>query len=130
VSQLQIRAFECGVAGTEWRTTVHATTRGKAKMVYFLDVKDSWPDVKYTEIRCRVLGTPRNTPEFEHTKKYREVSFNIGDRVSVGGSLGFIVDRNNSANFDIEFTAGRYEGCRLNCHPSEIAVVPQQEQPQ
>jgi len=122
-----IRAFECGVTGTEWRATVHATTRGKAKLVYFRDVKDAWQEVKFTDIRCRFLGSPRNTPQFEHTKAYRNVAFNIGDQVSVGGSVGFIVDRTNSANFAVEFTEGRYKGCRLSCHPVEIAVVPQLE---
>lgn len=122
-----IRAFKCGIAGSEWCTIIHATTRGRAKGVYYSEVKDAWPDVKFTEIRCQFIGEPRNTPEFEHTKAYRNVTFNIGDKVSVGGSIGFVVDRNSSANFDVEFTEGRYKGCRLNCHPSEISQ--QEEKP-
>ncbi len=73
-------------------------------------------------INVRLLGAARNTPEFEHTKAYRGVAFNIGDRVRVGESEGFVVDRNDSANFQVEFVSGRYAGGRLSVHPSEIEI--------
>jgi hypothetical protein len=74
------------------------------------------------DINVRLLGAPRNTPEFEYTKKYRGVSFNIGDRVRVGASEGFVSDRNDSANFQVEFISGPYSGSHLSVHPSEIQV--------
>jgi hypothetical protein len=74
------------------------------------------------DIKVRMLGGPRNTPEFEHTKKYRGVSFNIGDRVRVGRSEGFVADRNDSANFQIEFVTGPYAGGLLSVHPADIEV--------
>ncbi len=119
----KIRAFACSVKGADWgETTVHALTRSKARYRYWREVREPWPGVTLMNINVRMLGAPRNTPEFEHTKKYRGVSFNIGDRVRVGESEGFVVDRNDSANFQIEFVSGPYAGGLLSAHPSEIVV--------
>lgn len=120
----KLRAFACSVKGTNWgESTVHSLTRSKARYRHWLEVRDAWPDVKLMDIIVRSLGAPRNTPAFDHTKKYRGVSFNIGDRVRVGTSEGFVVGP-NSANFQIEFIQGPYAGGLLSAHPSEIEVVP------
>lgn len=34
-------------------TIVYAETRGKAKSEVWLDIKDVWPDLKYTDIKAR-----------------------------------------------------------------------------
>ena len=120
----KLRAFACSVKGTDWgETTVHALSRSKARYRHWVHVKEAWPDLKLIGINVRLLGAPRNTPEFEYTKKYRGVSFNIGDRVRVGQSEGFVVDRTDSANFQIEFFSGPYAGESLIVHPSGIQVV-------
>lgn len=120
----KLRAFACWVNGTDWgETTVHALSRSKARYRHWMHVRDAWPDVRLIDIGVRSLGSPRNTPEFEYTKTYRGVSFNIGDRVRVGESEGFVCDRNDSANFQIEFVVGPYAGGLLSVHPSEIQVV-------
>ncbi len=126
MSETKLRAFACSVKGADWgESTVHAFTRSKVRYKYWRNVREPWPDIKIMDIQVRTLGAPRNTPAFEHTKKYRGVSFNIGSRVRVGDSEGFITDQNDSANFQVMFTSGRYAGCELNCHPSEIQEIPQ-----
>jgi hypothetical protein len=123
VSELKLRAFACSVKGSDWgETTVHALTRSKARYRHWIHVREPWPDIKLMDVNVRMLGAPRNTPAFEHTKKYRGVSFNIGDLVRVGESEGFVADRNDSANFQVEFISGPYSGGVLSVHPSEIAV--------
>lgn len=120
-----LRAYACTVKGAEWgETTIHAMSRGKAAYRYLLDVREPWPDITFKDIRVRTLGPPRDTEKFLHTAKYRGVTFHIGSRVRVGDSEGFVVDSNSSANFCIEFVSGRYEGCRLSAHASEITEVP------
>lgn len=120
-----LKAFACSVKNSDWgETTVHALTRSKARYRHWIHVREPWPDIKLIDINVRTLGAPRNTPAFEHTKKYRGVSFNIGDRVRVGDSEGFVADRNDSANFQVEFVTGRYAGGLLSVHPSEIVVLP------
>lgn len=117
----KLRAFACSVKGSDWgETTVHAMTRSKARYRHWQHVRDPWPDIKLMDINVRLLGAPRNTPQFEHTKKYRGVSFNIGDRVRVGQSEGFVSDRNDSANFQVQFISGPYAGGELSVHPSDI----------
>lgn len=113
-----LRAFECTVAGTDWATTVHHVSAGKAKAQYFRHVREAWQDTPYTAIRCRVLGAPRDSEAFRHTATSRGLpDAHIGQRVRVGDSEGWIVDRNDSANFNVLFYTGRYTGGTLNCHP-------------
>ena len=114
-----VRAFEVGVKGTNWTRTVHALTAGKAKYKYFCDVREPWPDVKFTNISCRCLGSPVTDEGFLKTAAYRGVPFaRIGMLVEVGGNAGQIVGKNTSANFDVLFTAGKHKGLTLNCHPN------------
>ena len=121
---MKLRAFACSVKGSNWgETTVHAFTRSKARYLHWRHVREPWPETKLIDIDVRLLGAPRNTPEFEHTKKYRGVSFNIGDRVRVGESEGYVADRNDSANFQVQFFRGPYAGELLSVHPAEIEVI-------
>jgi hypothetical protein len=115
-----IRAYECTVVGTDWHTVIHATSAGKAKYRYLRAVRDAWDTVTFKDVRCRSLGAPRDTEKFLHTAKYRGIDLHIGDRVMVGGSSGYVVDSDSSANFTVEFTEGRFKGCVLSVHPSEM----------
>ena len=116
---MNLQAYEVSVIGTEWTRTVHALSRGKAKYEYWLDVREPWPDIKFTQIRCRTLGSPRNTDAFSNTAAKRGVPFaRIGMRVQVGPDFGLLVDRNDSMNFQVLFTSGKYEGQVVNCHPN------------
>lgn len=120
----RLRAFACSVKGADWgESTVHAFTRSKARYKYWRNVHEPWPDIPLMAINVRMLGAPRNTPAFEHTKQYRGVTFNIGDRVRVGQSEGYVTDRNDSANFQVDFISGPYCGGTLSVHPSEIQQV-------
>ncbi len=113
-----IQAYECAVKGTDWRTIVHAMSRGQAKSEYLHQLRDSWPDVTFTMVRARCLGAPIQTAGFQRTAAYRGVpEARIGMQVRVGGHLGYIVDTNSSANFDVLFIEGLHRGLRLNCHP-------------
>jgi hypothetical protein len=64
--------------------------------------------------RCTVTG---------RATQHRGVSFNIGDRVRVGESEGYVADRNDSANFQVQFFRGPYAGGLLSVHPAEIEVI-------
>jgi hypothetical protein len=113
-----LRAFECGVKGTDWTRIVHALSRGKAKYEYWHDVTEPWPDIPFTAITCRVLGPPQTDAGFIKTATYRGVPLaRIGMRVEVDGEPGVIVGKNSSANFDVLFD-GKHKGGALNCHPN------------
>lgn len=118
------------VRDTDWSTTVNARTAGQAKYDFLLNIRDVYPDIKYTDIRVRKLGMPRNTSNFEHVKTLRGVDFNCGDRVRVLSaqgreSFGHIVGCNGSANFEVLFDADddKYPNMRYYVHPSDIEKV-------
>ena len=119
----QIYAFEVTVAGENWQTVINERTAGRAKAEYFRDLRDSWPSIPFTALRCRKLGQPRNVDGFKHTAEYRGLpDANCGDRVRVGDALGVIVGKNCSANFNVLFDddAPAYGGQVLNVHPASI----------
>lgn len=136
----ELRAFECGVKGKDWKTVVHAMSSGKAKSEYQRDLHESWPEIPYTAITCRCLGRPVTSDDFKRTAEYRGVPFaRVGMAVKVGEDDGVIVGNNGSANFDVLFTSGRYRGQVLNCHPhsrmryfgadgTEIRITEEKEQ--
>jgi len=114
-----LRAFDCGVRGTDWHRTVHAATPGKAKAIYWRDVCEAWPDTPFTAVTVHCIGDPRTDDGFLKTAAYRNVPFaRIGMRVEVAGHSGFIAGKNSSANFDVYFTDGPDKGQTLNCHPN------------
>lgn len=124
MSELRLRAFACSVKGSDWgESTVHAFTASKARYRHWVNVREPWPGIKLMDINVRLIGAPQNTPDFERTKKYRGVNFNIGDRVRIGDSEGFVCDRNDSTNFDILFVSGKHSGSTLSAHPSEILLL-------
>ncbi len=120
---MEIRAFECNVKGQEWPQVIHSFSRGKAKSLYFLDVHDAWPDVPYTDIRCRCVGKPVTSKGFMRNAEYRGIPLaRIGMKVEFtdGSGQGFIVGYNNSANLDVLFATGKFQGQTLNCHPNHM----------
>lgn len=121
-----LSAYSCSVAGTGWDTVVHALSPGKAKALYLGNVKDAWADVKYTDLRVKRLGEPRDTDKFKHTANYRRVDFHIGTFVQVCESRGFVADSNSSANFPVHITEGPWAGRIISAHPSEIRIVGQE----
>lgn len=120
---MALRAFACRLRGETHETVIHATSPGRAKHEYLLDL--DFAGVKYTDIRVRLLGRPINTDGIRRVAEYRGVPFaRAGMEVIVGTSRGWIVGHNASANFDVEFFSGPYAGERVNCHPnSEIAYL-------
>lgn len=118
-------AWEVSVKGTEWRKVVNARTSGQAKRDYHLDVRDAWPDVPYTAMRCRKIGAPHTSERFKHNARYRGMpDVRCGQRVKVGEARGVIVGHNDSANFDVLFDddSPKYAGLKLNCHPDEVEL--------
>src|ERR1700759_924176 len=121
-----IYAFECRVAGTDWPPTmVNAKEAGKAKAEFLSDVQECWPDVKYTDIRCRKVGPAHTSEQFIENAKYRGMpEVRCGQRVSLRGEFGYIVGHNSSANFNVLFDDdSKFNGHMLNVHPSEITLV-------
>lgn len=118
-------AWEVSVKGTDWTKIVNARTSGQAKRDYHLDVRDAWPDVPYTAMRCRKIGAPHTSERFKHNARYRGMpEVQCGQRVKVGEARGVIVGHNESANFDVLFDADspKYANLKLNCHPSEVVL--------
>lgn len=111
---MRLRAFEVGVKGTNWDQTVHALTAGKAKYRYLCDIRESWENVGFKDLTCRVIGPPRDSEQFRRTAENRRVGFaHVGMVVESDGRRGVIVDRDDSANFQVLFDGG-YIG---HCHP-------------
>lgn len=118
-------AWEVSVKGTDWTKIVNARTAGQAKHDYHLDVRNAWPDVPYTAMRCRKIGAPHTSERFKHNARYRRMpDVRCGQRVKVGEARGVIVGHNESANFDVLFDADspKYAGLKLNCHPSGVEL--------
>ena len=124
-------AWEVSVKGTDWTKIVNARTSGQAKRDYHLDVRDAWPDVPYTAMRCRKIGAPHTSERFKANAKYRGMpDVRCGQRVKVGEARGVIVGHNESANFDVLFDADspKYAGLKLNCHPSGVELDGQNDE--
>ncbi|MFA5187113.1 MAG: hypothetical protein WC551_11575 [Patescibacteria group bacterium] len=122
-TQFDVFAWEVSVEGTDWRRVINARTRGQAKAIYYHDVREAYPDILYTDIRCRKLGDPQTDTTFARVAIARGLpDIKCGQRVRVGESRGVIVGSNSSMNFDVLFdnNAPKYAGLRLNCHPDNI----------
>ena len=113
--------FECGVKGKDWSSVVYAQSRGKAKVSYWHDIRESWEDIPFTLITARRCGECQPLG-LRRTALYRDLPFvRAGMVVKVGGWYGRVVGSNASANLDVLFVDGPYRGQTLNCHPrSEI----------
>lgn len=123
-----IFAFEIGLRGDEHRSTINSTTLGKAKAEFLRVIQDCWPDTKFTSIVGRKVGPPHTSAGFLRTAKYRGLPhLRCGDEVSVNGRKGYLVGHNDSANFDVLFAEGAWEGCVLNCHPGDFDRVDRPE---
>lgn len=95
-----------------WNTTSH----GQAKMMFLRNL--DFDHVKFTDVKCRVVGVPHTSADFVRNAKYRKIPFAYcGMKVKVGDDNGFIVGHNSSANLDVLFVDGKYKGQTLNCHP-------------
>ncbi len=123
---MSVRAYLCGIKGTDWHQVVNHESRGKAKAQYFHEVVDAWEDIPFTAITCRVLGPPATPESFLRTAKYRGMpDLRCGQRVLLhGGQVGTLVGSNDSANFDL-LVGGRV----WNVHPGDIAQVLDAQEP-
>ena len=114
----ELRAYEVSLRG-EYPSTICAVSAGKAKYQRLLSFRDAGWDVNFSDLRCKSVGIPSSDEGFKRTAKYRGVEFaKIGMLVMVGEERGRIVGKNSSANFNVLFEDGRYEGHILNCHPN------------
>lgn len=121
----QVYAFECSVVGTDWKRIVNARSAGKAKADYRRDVREPWPSIPFTAIRCRKVGAPHSSEQFIWNAQRRGMpNVRCGQRVAVGEARGVIVGHNSSANFDVLFDedSPRCPNERLNVHPSEVTL--------
>src|SRR5271157_6082214 len=57
---IMLKAFDCNVKGSTFPpTTIYHVTAGKAKYEFWTSVTESYPDIKYTDIRvCRGSDHP------------------------------------------------------------------------
>jgi len=116
------RAFFCNVKGKDWGDTVYALTRSKARYRYWLRVREPYPDLRITAVE--VWAYRHNLGDFQplrlrRTALQRGLEFvRAGMAIEVDGQRGVIVNGNDSANFDVMFTEGKYQGQIGNCHPT------------
>jgi hypothetical protein len=116
---VQVFAFECRFA--EFTSTVNAASPGKARYDYLLDLRDSYPDATFADIRVRKVRPARTSEAFLRTARYRGMpDLRCGEAVTVNGRRGFIVGHNDSANFDVLFADGDWKGATVNVHPGEL----------
>lgn len=125
---MTLRSYACAISWWHDKadyTIVNELSRGRAKAKFFREVSEPWPDLKYTDIRCRVFGPPHTSSHFIRNAAYRQIpSVRCGDKVQVGAhGEGLIVGHNSSANFDVLFTTGKWKGLTLNVHPSDLKGV-------
>lgn len=115
-----VRAFRCGVRGTDWEQVVNAESMGKAKARYWYDVHEAWPDIPYIAITCKVYGPAFSSASFLLTAAARGMpDLRCGQRVLLASGLeGVVVGSNGSANFDI-LVSGQVG----NVHPGDIVEV-------
>ena len=126
----KVSAYECTVIGTDWHRVINHSSAGKARYDYLRDLRDSYPDITFADIKVRKVGEARTSEAFKRTAAYRGMpDIQCGQRVQVlmpGDKpvLGFIVGHNESANFDVLFDEDTiFKGCVGNVHPSEIKAV-------
>lgn len=126
MSAAVVRPYECSIPeficeGQPFSKTVLAQSAGKARYQVLLDLRESGWEPKFQDIIVRsvnALSMPM-LAAFARTAEYRGVPFaRIGMNVEVEGHPGVIVDKNDSANFDVHFTGGPHKGTTLNCHPN------------
>lgn len=114
---MEIRSYSCRVRGRPETagTIVNASSAGKARYRFWLDVSDALPDVKLIDIVVRSFGAPVDPKGFKENAEYRQVPFvHTGMKVKVCGRYGRIVGHNSSANLDIEFDDGDVGSCHPN----------------
>lgn len=122
-----VLAFACSVKGAPWgehhERVVHAHSRGQAKSQYLRDVRDAWPDLPYTAVRCRRVPSPTTTPMLQHVCRLRGVHMRFGDRVHFGSSgrseIGTVVGSSEGANFELLLD----DGSRIFVHPCDIQQI-------
>ena len=121
----RVQAYEVNVRGRDWGQIEHAISPGKAKAIYFQQVRDAWEYVKFTDLTCRVIGDPVTSPRFALCAEYRGFKgLKVGTRCDVGGELGTIVGHNDSANFAVLFDAtSKHQGHTLNVHPDSLKLL-------
>ncbi|WP_103018152.1 hypothetical protein [Alicycliphilus denitrificans] len=115
-------SFEVWAVGSPHRRIINARSSGAARYDYLLDVRDCWPDAKYTDMRARKIGPAHTSEAFLRTARYRGMpDLRCGEAVKVSGRSGVVVGHNDSANFDVLFDQGTdWAGAVLNVHPSEL----------
>lgn len=115
------RLFECRVPslifeGSEYSNTFFALTASKARYQCLLNLRDAGWEVEFKHIACRPCETlsMARLAAFAETAQKRGVPFaRIGMRVDVDGRRGWIVNKNDSANFEVLFETG----AAGSCHP-------------
>jgi hypothetical protein len=120
-------AFEVTVKGRDWQRTVNARSAGKAKLEYYREVRESWPDISFTALRCRKIGATESSQQFVRNAEYRGLPLaRCGDRVKVGEERGTIVGHDASANFRVLFDDdSKYQGNTLSVHPDGMEIETQ-----
>lgn len=115
-----ISAFECWIPDAPWGDAsqiINAQSRSAAKVVYWRHVVDAWPDIPYTAVRVRKLGSAQSDASFLIGVRYRGIPHaRCGDRVTWKNGGGVIVGFGGGGAW-LEVLSD--EGWRGYVHPGE-----------
>lgn len=116
-------AFAIKMRGYCKPSIVNATTAAKAKYAHYLCIGDMYEDFRHylsnvescTRLSFGAKHVAKTPSEnFQRTALYRGVPLATpGMEVELRGERGYIVDANDTMNFDIAFQRGVW-----NCHPN------------
>ncbi|MGG6281800.1 hypothetical protein ACQ4M3_09540 [Leptolyngbya sp. AN03gr2] len=90
---------------------------------WFLESVGGLIEVGSNPLRVRKVGKPQTSETFKRVCKARNVFFKPGQKIEVEGDLAYLIDGNDSGNFDVYFIEGEHAGLKLNVHPHYIDTL-------
>lgn len=126
VFAFEVRCPRLGGGGS----VINHRTRGGAAAEYLRDLRDAWPDARFTDLRVRKLGPPETSAAFLRVAARRGMpGVRCGDRVLYRDDArripGCIVGHNDSDNFDVLFDVDTpFRGAVGNVHPLDLELTP------
>ncbi len=71
-----MKTYEVTIKGKDWKRYVDAESTGKAKVEYWRDIRESWPDIPFTLVRCREVKRENVPPSRVELAKRQAEAFN------------------------------------------------------
>lgn len=97
-SKPQLKAYEIYAKEFEdVKVVINHYNIGSAKYKFYLLITDSYPTIKITSIKAKLIGEPVNSEALHNLKKYYKANnFDAGKRVLIEGKQGVITGSRSS----------------------------------